>query len=1047
MARKFNAGRQGEYLMNPQLFDAYNTIKYLNYKNITPTQDKQAEIPDGALWVDTTNGANILKRYSAALHDWIPMFEGYFQPLPITENPVNPSDGQIWIDNSGVIRYYDKQTAKWHVAAAKSAANANVSTSGIPDFYITPELKASFTDTYPVSNVSIGKLFRYDSPESGRGSYVDGSQYEDINTVAVLYPKSANYDLAWCSVNPVRLSGCTKRLIKVINTEPGDNQYFVETTTTNTEFYGFKEGDITGTFLRSRELVYGAEDISSQTIANIIAADKISDYIRVTGGIKLINKGVDYKYIYAITYHFADSAEKNNGLVLSNGTTIGEVNEIEIGDMNDDNPMLFLDGVYLEQKDYSYDKTTGMMKFNGDGITNRMSMVAVSFTHTLCESIGDDDIIFSNTEIVGNDIVINNSSALANIDSWTTPIAVVSGIAGFEQISDQVIIDKTTNSITIKDFGPVLEDESYSIMLVDIGNEAYDHGISTNNVITSDIIASDTSAKYLLFIDGVCMSPRDLVISNGQITIAGDLSNNVEWFLISISNRDPGIYLMFDEDVSYYTTMITDKNNNTIYNNADMVVAYAKKQGSNTYGVLIDDKFITETPDGLTKYVAGQILNRGYEDELGDIQYAYYIYNRNGEYTWEKYDDVYGVNSYREVDNMVTQYATEGSLSIMSNKGLVGSDLFYYAYTYADSIDEPIKMGNRKCKINSYENSVVGDTQSFYTNKNEVFLHGKGCIAAYVNGIMQEVSDTTALATCEFVIPTTTATSYKQTWGKHEELYPMLKAFDPETITLGNFKQFMLDNKVTSLAASEDVYFKVKTLHDAIVEYESDNSLCYIFEEIEAEESYSANRLTADASMRYDIFPNTYIFEHYSIGAGTINVYLNGVFLEKSCYSIFDGNKIMINNIDTVGGSDQWTKDGEHQTDLKYYDESDGTVKYIECGECDYVTLEFRPDNLVKKATYDVKQISYDTQSFDTEDYEFPSSLKNTKDLIKIYINGILYDGTYVFKDGVLSLDTPVLNIDPIELYFNSHPYEYKIWRNQNGEYVAPKDRVTFEWR
>ena len=56
---------------------------------------------------------------------------------------------------------------------------------------------------------------------------------------------------------------------------------------------------------------------------------------------------------------------------------------------------------------------------------------------------------------------------------------------------------------------------------------------------------------------------------------------------------------------------------------------------------------------------------------------------------------------------MVTQYATEGSLSIMSNKGLVGSDLFYYAYTYADTIDEPIKMGTRNCIINSSEHKTV----------------------------------------------------------------------------------------------------------------------------------------------------------------------------------------------------------------------------------------------------------------------------------------------------------------------------------------------------
>lgn len=52
-------------------------------------------------------------------------------------------------------------------------------------------------------------------------------------------------------------------------------------------------------------------------MASIIASDTISDYVRVTGGIKLINKGKNYKYIYAITYHFADSAEKNDGVVLS----------------------------------------------------------------------------------------------------------------------------------------------------------------------------------------------------------------------------------------------------------------------------------------------------------------------------------------------------------------------------------------------------------------------------------------------------------------------------------------------------------------------------------------------------------------------------------------------------------------------------------------------------------------------------------------------------------------------------------------------------------
>ena len=59
MARKFNAGRQGEYLMNNQLFNAYSSIKYLCNGIDQPLQDKQANIVNGALWVNTGLNRNI----------------------------------------------------------------------------------------------------------------------------------------------------------------------------------------------------------------------------------------------------------------------------------------------------------------------------------------------------------------------------------------------------------------------------------------------------------------------------------------------------------------------------------------------------------------------------------------------------------------------------------------------------------------------------------------------------------------------------------------------------------------------------------------------------------------------------------------------------------------------------------------------------------------------------------------------------------------------------------------------------------------------------
>ena len=137
MARKFNAGRQGEYLMNSQLFNAYSSIKYLSNGVNEPLQDKQAQIIHGAIWNDTNLNKDILKKYDSVTDVWNPFFKGYYHPASITQKPTDPVDGQLWIDLNGVIRYYDLSSLQWRVAFANTANEATNTRAALSNFQIT----------------------------------------------------------------------------------------------------------------------------------------------------------------------------------------------------------------------------------------------------------------------------------------------------------------------------------------------------------------------------------------------------------------------------------------------------------------------------------------------------------------------------------------------------------------------------------------------------------------------------------------------------------------------------------------------------------------------------------------------------------------------------------------------------------------------------------------------------------------------------------------------------------------------------------------------
>lgn len=1016
-----NNGRLNEQLFNDKLFSAYSMVKYLGNGNETPKQDRQAELMNGALWNDTNEHKNILKAYNAQNNLWDVMFNGYYHPVNLTVMPVDPVAGQLWIDGNGVLRYYED--LQWKPVSAKSVSDAISTNAGLANFLIMPHLAqvSGFANNYLVPSVNLGKLFE-------NNNYIPRNKYT-ANDVSFTYTTSN--PLKWIHVNPTFMYNAKKKLIKI--TKTGADAFVVNLPTNNTEFYGFKFGESLGKLLTYVPRSYNVNDTISE---NSILDDTVSDYVPVTGGIKLINNGKTYDYIYAITYVFND-VNTSFGSMKTGTVKIGTQNQVYVGQIND-NPILFLNGVYLEQDYYTYNQSDGVITFSGDTITERMDMVVLSFKDIMKNNDKILELKVSKTNIVDNNIVIthNNVSQVAN---FAEPIAFICGVGTSVRMPDQISIDG--NTITIKNFGEIEDNNTYSLIVADAGESYMSSGIATENAIKDKNISEDGS--YALFVNGICMSPREFEVTNGQILLAGDLNPDggtpVEYYLIDLSKGDNGTQIMFDAPISYFTTRIEDKNASSIYNDCNMVVSYAYSDDNSKNGVLIDENFIKVPLDTENAYVTGQVLNIKTEDNLGDPIYEYYIYNVHGNYTWTKFETEYGSDELYKLQDMITQFNENGSISIMSNTDLQGLNLTYYAYTYIDEVDEPLLDGRRNCVIN-VDKHVNKSTQDFTTTKLQTFIANKGCISAFVNGVqVYNIKDYPGTQ-CKFTIDTPISNGFIN-W-KDRDMYNIIKNINENT-TVESLEALGL----TEYAFDESKLERLKILKNAIDQMETKNDLYYIVERVEENESYACNRVITGPENRYDNFDNTYTSSSY-IGPGAINVFLNGVLLEKKEYSIFDNCNIILNEIQTAGGSDEFTREDEKTwTLIKYYDDKTGQVKRVYCPEPDKLLLELRPDTSVKKISYDIKEVSYETQAFDIIDYDFPISLKNTKDKIKIYINGIIYTGKYTNINGVITLEDAPLQIDPMRRYFDSHPDEYREYKKTNGEWISPKDRITFEWR
>ena len=125
----------------------------------------------------------------------------------------------------------------------------------------------------------------------------------------------------------------------------------------------------------------------------------------------------------------------------------------------------------------------------------------------------------TNSNISNNNIVITHNN-VSQVLSFTEPIAFICGVGTSIRMRDQIEING--NTITIKNFGSMQSGDTVYLIIADCGSSYVSSGIVSGNAITNSNITVD--GNYALFINGVCMSPREFEITNGQILIEGNLA-------------------------------------------------------------------------------------------------------------------------------------------------------------------------------------------------------------------------------------------------------------------------------------------------------------------------------------------------------------------------------------------------------------------------------------------------------------------------------------------------------------------------------------------
>ena len=182
--RNFDIGRQQESLLNEEHYNIFKILEpYLksgspNDPSSGPTSvvGTTNEIMDGAMWIDKSTDPtdSDLKYFSNG--QWNLFFKNRFkitQDIISSSEPSEPIEGQLWIDEQGVLNYYYKGVWK-PIKAVPDNLYENANLQGFEDFIITESLTA--TEQIVIDNFTSWLLSEVPVPKWEKGITYEPNQ-------------------------------------------------------------------------------------------------------------------------------------------------------------------------------------------------------------------------------------------------------------------------------------------------------------------------------------------------------------------------------------------------------------------------------------------------------------------------------------------------------------------------------------------------------------------------------------------------------------------------------------------------------------------------------------------------------------------------------------------------------------------------------------------------------------------------------------------------------------------------------------------------------
>lgn len=428
MARQFDIGRQSEALMNQELWDQYKYLEYLNniprstVSGPTPDSPEKEAILNGSLWLDKiTSMTNAdLKYFNNGV--WNLLFADRFKitgHLLDEEEPLQPIPSQLWIDNNGVMRYYDK--GEFKPIKATVADIGSINPQGFEDFIIINPL------------------------EHAGSTVIDNfSQYLFLNTPIVEWDITKSYSVQQGCIHDMHIYICRKDISPEDHVDISNKEHWTRLDFLNQFLVPNAEVDkffIDGHFIHQKvgmtimgpegvpiqdpketgykqesnvcvsfpiEMIEGkktsAVHVNPKRLHNItkkfIRIDKENPVIEIeeentefygiqggigrlllktddqytTDYISAISSNIDcikltestarsFDFIYAIHYSFADSKVKEGGTLYKKKIKLKDENYIWIDKVDPSKICVFAQGLYYEEDEanYWYDYETGYL--------------------------------------------------------------------------------------------------------------------------------------------------------------------------------------------------------------------------------------------------------------------------------------------------------------------------------------------------------------------------------------------------------------------------------------------------------------------------------------------------------------------------------------------------------------------------------------------------------------------------------------------------------------------------------------------------------------